>query len=83
MFSCKDVTERASDELEGRLTLGERIALRSHLVICIHCRRYLRQFAATVGLLRALPPEAEEEAIPDGLLAAFRAAHGGPGPGRG
>jgi predicted anti-sigma-YlaC factor YlaD len=73
MFSCKDVTERASDELDGRLTARERIGLQAHLAICVHCRRYLRQFARTVGLLRALPAEAPAEPSPV-LLKAFRDA---------
>ena len=76
MFSCKDVTERASDELDGRLTARERIGLQAHLAICVHCRRYLRQFAHTVGLLRDLTPEPPAEPAPE-LLRAFHdaAAH--------
>lgn len=75
MWSCRDVTERASDELEGRLTLRERLALKAHLAVCVHCRRYLRQFARTVGLLRDMPPEpgdAEQEAKALALFAKVR-----------
>lgn len=75
MFSCRDVTERASDALDGRLTVRERVALQAHLAICVHCRRYLRQFARTVGLLRDLPPEPPAAPAP-ALLRAFRDATG-------
>jgi predicted anti-sigma-YlaC factor YlaD len=78
MWSCEHVTERASDGLEGRLTLRERLGLYAHLAMCVHCRRYLRQFARTVGLLRDLPPEAAEAAGEQEAMAAFRALHGKP-----
>ncbi len=79
MFSCRDVTERASDERDGRLTAAERFALGAHLAVCIHCRRYLRQFARTISLLRDLPPEPVPEVEAETkLLAAFREARGGP-----
>jgi anti-sigma factor RsiW len=81
MFSCKDVTERASDGLDGRLTPAERLALGAHLAICVHCRRYLRQFGKTVALLRNLPPSpAPDEAAEEKLVAAFRQARRGAGP---
>jgi anti-sigma factor RsiW len=79
MFTCRDVTERASDRLDGRLTLRERLALRAHLALCVHCRRYLRQFAGTVERLRALPTEPVEEATRENLLATFRARRLEPG----
>ncbi len=74
MWSCQDVTERASDNLEGRLTLRERLALRAHLAVCVHCRRYLRQFARTVGLLRDMPQPADQ-AGEEKAMALFRNMH--------
>jgi anti-sigma factor RsiW len=78
MWSCKDVTERASDRLEGRLTLRERIALQAHLAMCVHCRRYLRQFARTVGLLQAMPAEPPDAAGEEQAMALFRQMKGQP-----
>ena len=46
MFSCKDVTEHASDHLEGVLPWRAALQLRAHLLICNHCRRLLRQMRA-------------------------------------
>lgn len=51
MFSCKDVTEHASDHLEGVLPWRAALQLRAHLLICVHCRRLLRQMRAVSGVL--------------------------------
>jgi hypothetical protein len=51
MFSCKDVTEHASDHLEGALPWRVALQLRVHLLICEHCRRLLRQMRAVSGAL--------------------------------
>jgi len=72
MWSCRDVTERASDEIEGRLTVRERLALQAHLAVCVHCRRYLRQFAKAVGLLRDLPAETVDETAEQKAMSIFR-----------
>jgi predicted anti-sigma-YlaC factor YlaD len=72
MLSCKDVTEHASRWHDGEGGLRFRLMLRLHLLICVHCRRYLAQFAATIRLVRALPET--EPAVPqmDALFAALR-----------
>ena len=44
MLSCKEATRLMSQSMERPLTLGERLSLRLHLVICIGCRRAERQF---------------------------------------
>ena len=46
MLSCSDVTRLcASDEIR-RTPLGTRLAWRLHLLMCRHCRRYVRELAA-------------------------------------
>ena len=71
MASCKEASRLASDSLNRRLTLGERIALRTHLFMCEACRRFERQItflhhaasrieaAETAGSL-ALSPSARD-----------------------
>lgn len=58
MLKCKDVVERA-DALVDNTPLGwrERFALRMHLLMCHHCRRYVRQLQALVSSLRRPPSE--------------------------
>lgn len=53
MFSCKDVTEHASEYLSKEMPLWDRMQYRLHLFICHNCRNFLRQFRATIGALRA------------------------------
>lgn len=65
MLNCRDVTQHASDYLDKTLPLGQRLRLRLHLFMCIHCRRYLKQLRATIGLIgqsdpKALSPQAAE-----------------------
>ncbi|HAD46346.1 MAG: zf-HC2 domain-containing protein [Alcanivorax sp.] len=56
MLKCKHVEQRADALVDGeRLPFGERLALRAHLMICRHCRRYLRQLQALVRTLRRSP----------------------------
>lgn len=43
MLSCKEVARVCSDELERPLRLGERAALRLHLMMCSGCTNYRRQ----------------------------------------
>jgi anti-sigma factor RsiW len=64
MLRCRDVTERASDLLDGSLPLRARLALRFHLAICSMCRTYLDQLRKTRALLargRLDPPDRETE----------------------
>jgi len=59
MLNCRQATEKASALLDGELTRSERWALRLHLMICHHCRRYLRQLRLTLGAVRRLAGAAE------------------------
>jgi hypothetical protein len=43
LISCKESTRLASQGLDRELALGERVALRVHLAICVGCRRAGRQ----------------------------------------
>ena len=43
MLSCKQVSELASESIDRRLSLGERLRMGLHLALCGFCRRYRRQ----------------------------------------
>jgi predicted anti-sigma-YlaC factor YlaD len=63
MPSCKEVTAAvASDDLPRR-PWHERLAVRLHLLMCRHCRRYVKQLAgiasAVRGLYREKPPSTD------------------------
>lgn len=54
MLNCQQVTERASDYLDEALPFSGRLQMRLHLMLCHHCRRYLRQLRATVRAMSGL-----------------------------
>ncbi len=55
MLSCKDINQNADQYIDGELTIRQRLAVGFHLLMCVHCRRYVRQLAATINTLRQLP----------------------------
>ena len=69
MLKCREVTERASDLLEGGLPLRERLALRLHLALCSMCRAYLDQLRKTRALLGQRTLDAPDRATEDALIA--------------
>jgi predicted anti-sigma-YlaC factor YlaD len=56
MLSCRRATALASASLDRPLTWRERVALRTHLLICSHCRRAQRQFGRLRRAARELEP---------------------------
>jgi anti-sigma factor RsiW len=53
MLKCDQVVARADALVDGEsLSFRERWALRLHLLVCHHCRRYLRQLRMLVTSLR-------------------------------
>ena len=57
MLKCRDVPEHAEQFADGQLPFRARLSLYFHLLMCGHCRRYLRQ----LKLLLRLLPEAEAQ----------------------
>ncbi len=43
MLTCKEVSRLASQGLDRRLGIGERVKLRLHLAICDGCRNFRKQ----------------------------------------
>lgn len=61
MLSCKELVAHSSDYLDGQLRLRERIGVRAHLAMCVHCRRFIRQMKLSRDVLRQLP----EQPVPE------------------
>lgn len=56
MLKCQEVELRADALVDGTpLSRRERMALGMHLLMCRHCRRYVRQLQALVRTLRRSP----------------------------
>lgn len=63
MLSCRElVTETTSLSLE-ELQQRQRWPVRFHLMMCRHCRRYVRQLKALLGLLPHLRRMADEQTV--------------------
>ena len=71
-MNCRTLIEFLTDYLDGRLTLSQRILLRLHLLLCGHCRAYLRQMKQTVQTLGRLPEESVPPEALNQLLQRFR-----------
>ena len=57
MITCKQITEGASEHLEGKTSLWQRLNYRMHLLLCVHCRRYFKQFRLTISTLQSKPED--------------------------
>lgn len=55
MLTCRQLVAQSSDLLDGQLGIRQRLALRRHLLLCRHCRRFMRQLRLTQATLRRLP----------------------------
>ena len=43
MLSCKEVSELASQSLDTKLTLSQKLGMRFHLMMCKFCSNYLKR----------------------------------------
>ena len=55
MMDCREATELMSRAREEKLTLGQRMGLRLHTLICAGCRRTGEQFELIGQLVRGKP----------------------------
>lgn len=64
MLKCRDVEQRADALVDNEpLPWRARMALRLHLLVCHHCRRYVRQLRQLVQSLRRAPQPAAPETV--------------------
>lgn len=64
MLKCREVEQRADALVDNEpLPWRERMALRLHLLMCHHCRRYVRQLRQLVQSLRRAPEPAAPETV--------------------
>lgn len=52
MLTCKNVCENSTELIERKSGLWARFMFRVHLMMCKHCRRFVRQLEATMGVTR-------------------------------
>ena len=72
MLCCRDLTELVTEYLERRLALWDRLRFQMHVVMCGHCRAYLKQMQVTVDALGEMPDEPIPDDVREQLLQQFR-----------
>lgn len=61
MLMCKDIHQKASDYHDGNMSFGQRASFKLHLMMCVHCRRYLLQFKLMVSSLAGMKTQVHDE----------------------
>ncbi|MBF7729671.1 zf-HC2 domain-containing protein [Pseudomonas sp. N040] len=77
MLTCKQLVSHSSDYLDAQLPLRGRLAVRLHLAMCVHCRRFIRQMKLSQAVIRRLPDAAipELDALVEKLAQAQDLSH--------
>jgi cytidine deaminase len=66
MLKCRDVVHQASDFVDKNLPWHRALGIRMHVMICAHCRRFMRHFNTTIKVARAVDKqEATETEVND------------------
>lgn len=71
MLTCREVIDLLDDDLDGVLPVGQELKLKLHLFLCRSCRRFLRTYRRTVGIVRRLRTVDEQfdgSLLPEGLV---------------
>lgn len=77
MLRCREVTELVGTDSIERAPLGTRLGVRLHLLMCRHCRAYVRsvrQLAAAARQIASEVPAASASRVEDVLRAVRRAS---------
>ena len=63
MLKCNELVEHSDALLAGELGWRQRWAMRMHLIICRHCRRYLNQLRRLLGAIPGMHGVADEAEV--------------------
>ena len=64
MMNCKRATELVSEHLDHPLPLSQRVALKTHLLMCRHCARFAKQVRYIRDAVRQFPEDDDAEDAP-------------------
>jgi anti-sigma factor RsiW len=68
MLSCREITQVATDYLDGDMNWMGRMGVSMHLAMCRHCRAYVDSLRTTITAVRGLPHEPAPASMHDALL---------------
>lgn len=64
MLKCRDVARQASDFIDHQIPWYQRPAWYLHLLLCHHCRRFIRHLRKSIQLATGLQkPQASAEEV--------------------
>ena len=64
MLKCRDIERMAGQLQDDELNWRQRLSMRMHLMMCHHCRRFVRQFAAIKKLAeRSVSEQASDDEV--------------------
>lgn len=52
MLMCRDMAKSASEYIDGDLGMTKRLSIRMHLLMCRHCRLFVRNLRNSVALIQ-------------------------------
>ncbi|MBL8616015.1 MAG: zf-HC2 domain-containing protein [Deltaproteobacteria bacterium] len=73
IFTCRQIAGMVSDAEDGRLGVSDRARFWVHLSMCPSCKAWAEQLKLTRTVVGATGEVDVPDAIPDELLAAYRA----------
>ncbi len=53
MLMCRDLARIASDYIDGELTARQKMSVKMHLMMCVHCRTFIGNLRASTKLMQA------------------------------
>lgn len=68
MLKCRDIADHSSDYLDHRLPLSRRLSVWLHIMMCGHCRRYLRYLKSVMALISVVKQQEEDEMLVDEIM---------------
>ncbi len=54
MLKCRNIAHHGSDYVDATLTRSQTLGYALHLLVCGHCRRFIRHLRCTIAYARAL-----------------------------
>lgn len=72
MLTCREVSERSNDYLDGRLGFWRGMEMRLHLLACRYCRAFVRQMQAAIRLVDGAGHALPDDEAPEAVMEAFR-----------
>lgn len=62
-LKCKDAARTASDQMDRRLSVFERLSLRVHLFMCGPCRQFVEQLRLLADMVRGAEVGSPDEEL--------------------